>query len=107
MMLRKTLVFCVVCCVFFANAAQATATNSNLIAPQGASKTYDAKGKLVQRTTAQGRHYNARGQYIGKTTQDGRHFDAKGRYLGKTITTPNGQRSMDARGKTVTKPKPH
>jgi YD repeat-containing protein len=99
-MLFKTTVFCVVLFTSFATLAASTpATKTS--SQQVASKTYDAKGKLVQRTTAQGRHYNARGQYIGKTTQQGRHYDAKGRYTGKTITTTRGTRTVDAKGKTV------
>ena len=99
-MLFKTTVFCAV--LLASCAVWATSTSSSPIASQQvASKTYDAKGKLVQRTTAQGRHYNARGQYIGKTTQQGRHYDAKGRNTGKTITTTRGTRTVDAKGKTV------
>lgn len=100
-MLLKPVVFCLVC---FANLAQANTTTAHQM-PNTASKTYDAKGKLVQRTTSQGRHYNARGQYIGKTTKDGRHYDAQGRYIGKTIVTQSGNRTLDSKGKKVPKSK--
>lgn len=99
-MFLKTTVFCVVFLASFAAWAAST-SSSQTRSQQVATKTYDAKGKLVQRTTAQGRHYNARGQYMGKTTRQGRHYDAKGRYTGKTITTSRGTRTVDAKGKTV------
>jgi YD repeat-containing protein len=89
------------------------ATTSKGSAPQqNASKTYDAKGKLIQKTTSSGRHYDAKGKYIGKTTQQGRHYDATGRYTGKTVTDANGSRLYNAQGKHVAtvkqkaKPKP-
>ncbi len=68
-----------------------------------ASKTYDAKGKLLQKTDDKGRRYNAKGQYQGKTTTDGKHYDAKGKFTGKTVTTPTGSKSYDARGKLLQK----
>lgn len=71
--------------------------------PYTPSKTYDAKGKLLQKTTAGGRHYDVKGKYIGKTTSQGRHYDAKGRYTGKTVTGTNGSRRYDAKGKQVAK----
>ena len=64
-----------------------------------ASKTYDAKGKLLQKTDDKGRHYNAKGQYQGKTTRDGKHYDAKGKLTGKTVTVPTGSKSYNAKGK--------
>jgi len=68
-----------------------------------ASKTYDAKGKLVQKTDDKGRHYNAKGQYQGKTTTDGKHYDAKGKFTGKTVTSPTGSKNYDAKGKLLQK----
>lgn len=68
-----------------------------------ASKTYDAKGKLIQKTDDKGRHYNAKGQYQGKTTRDGKHYDAKGKLTGKTVTAPTGSKSYDAKGKLLQK----
>jgi hypothetical protein len=72
-------------------------------AKNGASKTYDATGKLVQKTNDKGRHYNAKGQYQGKTTSDGKHYDAKGKFTGKTVTSPTGSKSYDAKGKLLQK----
>lgn len=68
-----------------------------------ASKTYDAKGKLVQKTDDKGQHYNAEGQYQGKTTTDGKHYDAKGKFTGKTVTSTTGSKSYDAKGKLLQK----
>jgi YD repeat-containing protein len=68
-----------------------------------ASKTYDANGKLIQKTNDQGRHYNAKGQYQGKTTSDGKHYDAKGKFTGKTVASPAGSKSYDAKGKLLRK----
>ena len=95
MQLKTTLL----CLLLFLPLASHATTPKGSAPQQSASKTYDAKGKLVQRTTAQGRHYNARGQYIGKTTASGRHYDAKGRYTGKTISTSRGNRTVDAKVK--------
>jgi hypothetical protein len=67
------------------------------------SKTYDAKGKFIQKTDDKGRHYNAKGQYQGKTTRDGKHYDAKGKFTGKTVTAPSGSKSYDAKGKLLQK----
>lgn len=78
------------------NKTSARPTNS-------ASKTYDAKGKLLQKTDDKGRRYNAKGQYQGKTTTDGKHYDAKGKFTGKTVTTPTGSKSYDAKGKLLQK----
>ena len=71
-----------------------------------ASKTYDAKGQLIQKTDDKGQHYNAKGQYQGKTTRDGKHYDAKGKFTGKTVTAPTGSKSYDAKGKYQGKVKP-
>jgi hypothetical protein len=71
-----------------------------------ASKTYDANGKLMQKTNDKGRHYNAKGQYQGKTTSDGKHYDAKGKFTGKTVASPTGSKSYDAKGKYQGKVKP-
>lgn len=68
-----------------------------------ASKAYDAKGKLVQKTDDKGRHYNAKGQYQGKTTPDGKHYDAKGKFTGKTVTSTTASKSYDAKGKLLQK----
>lgn len=79
--------------------AQATKTP----AKAQASKTYDANGKLLQKTNDQGRHYNAQGQYQGKTTSDGKHYDAKGKFTGKTVASATGSKSYDAKGKLLQK----
>ena len=68
-----------------------------------ASKTYDANGKLIQKTNDKGRHYNVKGQYQGKTTSDGKHYDAKGKFTGKTVASPTGSKSYDAKGKLLQK----
>ena len=101
-MFLKTAVLCLF--LLFPLVSQA-ATPKGAPAPSSASKTYDAKGKLIQKTTVSGRHYDAKGRYIGKTTSQGRHYDARGRYTGKTITTANGSRTLDAKGKQVGKVK--
>ena len=75
----------------------------NKAATTPASKTYDAKGKLLQKTDDKGRHYNAKGQYQGKTSPDGKHYDAKGKLTGKTVTAPTGSKSYDAKGKLLQK----
>lgn len=72
---------------------------ANTLAGKGASKTYDATGKLLQKTDANGRHYDAKGNYIGKTTNTGKHYNASGNYIGKTITTTSGSKQLDAKGK--------
>lgn len=98
-MLIKTAFFCVlVTCCFAAEAAKQPYKHQ----PQ-TSKTYDAKGKLISKTTANGRHYDSKGKYIGKTTIQGRHYNAKGRYIGKTITSSSGTRIYDAKSKQVGK----
>jgi hypothetical protein len=72
--------------------------------PKGsATKTFDAKGKLLQKTNDNGRHYDPKGHYQGKTTADGKHYDAKGKFTGKTIQTPTGTKSYDAKGKLLQK----
>lgn len=78
-------------------------SHSKSEAKSQASKTYDAKGKLLQKTDNKGRYYNAQGQYQGKTTGDGKHYDAQGKYTGKTVTTPTGSKSYDANGKMLQK----
>jgi phosphate-selective porin len=97
-MFLKTALLCLF--LLFPLASQAS-TPKGTSAPSPASKTYDAKGKLIQKTTASGRHYNAKGTYIGKTTSQSRHYDAKGRYTGKTVKVSNGSRIYDAKGKQV------
>lgn len=99
-MLIKTFIVCSICLASFAALSTTTPINKTATT-QMATKTYNAKGKLVQKTTSNGRHYNAQGQYIGKTTQQGRHYDAKGRYTGKTMTTGSVTRTVDAKGKPV------
>jgi YD repeat-containing protein len=76
-------------------------TSAKLV--NSASKTYDAKGQLIQKTDDKGRHYNAKGQYKGKTTRDGKHYDTKGKFIGKTVTAPSGSKSYDAKGKLLQK----
>jgi YD repeat-containing protein len=94
-------------CAFMSFSGLATAgladNKANTKPVSSASKTYDAKGKLVQKTDDKGRHYNAKGQYQGKTTTDGKHYDAKGKFTGKTVTSPTGSKSYDAKGKLLQK----
>ena len=80
-MLFKTIIFC---CIYLASfAALSTTTPINKTATkQMATKTYDAKGKLVQKTTANGRHYNAQGQYIGK------NHPARSAFMMQRVVTP-------------------
>jgi hypothetical protein len=91
--------------LLLALASPHSATASSAKPHASASKTMDAKGKLLQKTDSHGRHYNAKGQYLGKTSSDGKHYDAKGKFTGKTVTTTsNGtisSKSYDARGKLL------
>ncbi len=94
-------------CAFFSVSGMASAASAdnqaNAKPVNSASKTYDAKGKLLEKTDEQGRRYNAKGQYQGKTTTDGKHYDAKGKFTGKTVTSPTGSKSYDAKGKLLQK----
>lgn len=104
-MLMKAAVLCLLftCCFALAAAKQPGAQPTQV--GNQASKTFDAKGKLISKTTANGRHYDAKGKYLGKTTGQGRHYDAKGRYTGKTVISNNGTRLYDAKGKQIGKVK--
>lgn len=82
---------------------QTTMPTANTQTKSQASKTYDVKGKLLQKTDDKGRHYNAKGQYQGKTSRDGKHYDAKGKFTGKTVTAPSGSKSYDAKGELLQK----
>jgi Tfp pilus assembly protein PilE len=63
-MLIKSIIYCVlITCSFVSEAA-----NQSSKQHVQASKTYDAKGKFIGKTTVNGRHYDAKGKYIGKTT---------------------------------------
>ena len=56
---------------------------SPMAAAEPSSSIYDASGRYLGRTDADGRVYDAAGRYQGRTDKSVRRYDASGRYLGR------------------------